>query len=111
MNPDVAILQVFPDIPTSTMKTFLSAPVKGVVLETFGAGNIPQRKELIEAIREATSRDVVSDRFGGGANLRLKSYEGDVPVKGVTDDALNDLIRVGHRQHHSMPSRIRHGGM
>ena len=34
-------------------------PVRGVVLETFGAGNAPQRPDLLEAIKEACNRGVI----------------------------------------------------
>lgn len=42
-----AILRVFPGITASFLHAFLNAsassPLKGVVLETFGAGNAPER--------------------------------------------------------------------
>jgi 60kDa lysophospholipase len=34
-------------------------PVRGVVLETFGSGNAPQRNDLMNALREACERGVV----------------------------------------------------
>ena len=34
-------------------------PIRGVVLETFGAGNAPQRVDVIEAFKEACDRGVV----------------------------------------------------
>jgi len=34
-------------------------PIRGVVLETFGAGNAPQRQEVMGALREACERGVV----------------------------------------------------
>lgn len=34
-------------------------PIRGVVLETFGAGNAPQRADVIEALKEACDRGVV----------------------------------------------------
>ena len=34
-------------------------PVQGVVLETFGAGNAPQRADLMNALKEACDRGVV----------------------------------------------------
>lgn len=39
------------------LKQFLSPP--GVVLETFGAGNAPQRADLMQTLREACDRGVV----------------------------------------------------
>lgn len=34
-------------------------PIRGVVLETFGAGNAPQRADLMQALKEACDRGVV----------------------------------------------------
>ena len=41
------------------MRAFLKPPVQGVVLETFGAGNAPQRPDLMASLKEATDRGVV----------------------------------------------------
>lgn len=73
---DVATLRLFPGITTSSVKAFLSSPLKGVgecllsncpksglirlsVLCTYGAGNCPQRPDLLKAFKEATARGVV----------------------------------------------------
>ena len=34
-------------------------PIRGVVLETFGAGNAPQRADLMDALKDACDRGVV----------------------------------------------------
>lgn len=54
-----ATLRLFPGIGGATIKAFCSHPIRGVVLETFGAGNAPQRPDLIEALKEACDRGVV----------------------------------------------------
>lgn len=42
------------------IETFLADPIKGVVLETYGAGNAPsKRANLMNAFSEATKRGVV----------------------------------------------------
>ena len=41
------------------MRAFFMPPIRGVVLETFGAGNAPQRRDVMEALKEACDRDVV----------------------------------------------------
>eukprot|EP00912_Choanoflagellata_sp_UC4_P001666 UC4_evm3s1059 len=57
---DVAILRLFPGITESTIRAFLSQPIKGVVLQTYGAGNAPDtREDLIQALKEATDRGVL----------------------------------------------------
>lgn len=59
MSPDVALLRLFPGMPTDTIKQFLSSNVQGLCIESFGAGNAPSRPDLLDAFREATSRGVV----------------------------------------------------
>ncbi|KAJ3506154.1 hypothetical protein NLJ89_g7023 [Agrocybe chaxingu] len=59
MSPHVATLRLFPGISGATIKAFCTLPVRGVVLETFGAGNAPQRPDVREALKEACDRGVV----------------------------------------------------
>nr|KAJ3422761.1 hypothetical protein HK105_006440 [Polyrhizophydium stewartii] len=60
MNPSVAALRMFPGITEATVRAFLSPPIAGVVLETYGAGNAPSnRPELLAALKEACDRGVV----------------------------------------------------
>ncbi|KAJ6525687.1 asparaginase-domain-containing protein [Mycena capillaripes] len=59
MSPHVATLRLFPGIATATIRAFLSPPIRGVVLESFGSGNAPQRSDLLLAFKEACDRGVV----------------------------------------------------
>ncbi|KAI0256870.1 L-asparaginase [Lactifluus subvellereus] len=59
LSPHVATLRLFPGITAATVHAFLAPPVRGVVLETFGSGNAPQRKDLMAALRDACDRGVV----------------------------------------------------
>ena len=76
-----ATLRLFPGITATTVRAFLALPTRGVVLETFGAGNAPQRADLIGELKEACDRGVVivsisqcakgsvSDAYETGRNL------------------------------------------
>lgn len=56
----VACLRLFPGLTAAILKNFLAPPLRGLVLETFGAGNAPDnRPELLDALREASDRGVV----------------------------------------------------
>lgn len=55
----VATLRLFPGITAATVRAFLSPPVQGVVLETYGAGNAPSRADLMEALKAACERGVI----------------------------------------------------
>ena len=56
----VAILKLFPGITEDVVAAILEIPnLKGVVLETFGAGNAPTHDWLYRRLRNAVDRGVV----------------------------------------------------
>ncbi|SCV67846.1 BQ2448_5457 [Microbotryum intermedium] len=59
LSADVATLRVFPGITGKAIRAFLGPEIKGVVLESYGAGNAPRREDLLSAFREAADRGVV----------------------------------------------------
>jgi lysophospholipase len=56
---DVGILRVFPGITATTIRAFLQPPTRGVVLQTYGAGNVPAEQPVLQALKEACDRGVV----------------------------------------------------
>jgi lysophospholipase len=50
---------LFPGISGATLKAFCMPPVRGVVLETFGAGNAPQRPDITDSLKEACDRGII----------------------------------------------------
>ncbi|KAJ2629283.1 hypothetical protein GGF44_004303 [Coemansia sp. RSA 1694] len=59
MDANVATLRLFPGISASAVRAFLAPPIRGIVLETFGAGNAPDaRPAILEALAEASERGV-----------------------------------------------------
>ncbi|KAJ9597265.1 hypothetical protein L9F63_011869 [Diploptera punctata] len=60
LNPNVGLLRLFPNITVQAVKTFLQRPIEGVVLQTYGAGNIPSnRTDILDELQAATKRDVI----------------------------------------------------
>jgi lysophospholipase len=60
LDPHVASLRLFPGIDAQTIANFVRPPLRGLVLETYGAGNAPDRRaDLLDALREAAARDLV----------------------------------------------------
>lgn len=60
LDPNVGCLRIFPGITENSVRAFLSGPIKGVILETFGTGNAPDnRPEIIEAISKAVKRGII----------------------------------------------------
>lgn len=59
LNDNVAILKLFPGITPQVMRSMLEAPgLRGVVLETFGAGNAPTAGWLLELLQEAIAKGI-----------------------------------------------------
>lgn len=54
-----ATLRLFPGMSDATIHAFLAPPTRGIVLETFGAGNAPQRSDLMAALKEACDSGIV----------------------------------------------------
>ncbi|KAG2348219.1 asparaginase-domain-containing protein [Suillus weaverae] len=52
-------LRLFPGMTGATARAFLSPPTRGIVLETFGAGNASQRPDVLAAFKDACDRGVV----------------------------------------------------
>ena len=60
LDPNVAALRLYPGITRRVLENFLMPPLRGLVLETFGSGNMPDRDDdLIGALRDAADRGVV----------------------------------------------------
>lgn len=60
LEKNVALLRIYPGISASVVQAILKEPTKGVVLQTFGAGNFPvNREDLLDELREAVHRGVI----------------------------------------------------
>jgi L-asparaginase/Glu-tRNA(Gln) amidotransferase subunit D len=53
---DVALIKLFPGITPHLLAALLDAPIKGLVLETFGSGNVPATPGLMDVIKQAVTQ-------------------------------------------------------
>lgn len=97
MSENVGLLHLFPGINAQIVRAFLSAPMEGIVIESFGSGNIPSnRPDLVKEFKEASERGVlmlnitqcyrgtVSDAYAAGKVL----FEiGVIPGYDMTSEA------------------------
>ena len=83
ISTEVGVLTVFPGITPEFVKAVFSAPMKGLIIRSFGAGNIPMDPWLIEAIQEVMDKGIyvvdVSQCVGGG--VALGKYEASKALK------------------------------
>ncbi|XP_034668598.1 L-asparaginase-like [Drosophila subobscura] len=60
LEKNLATLKITPDISINVIRSALAEPIKGVVLESYGTGNIPsKRTEIIDLLQEAVHRGVI----------------------------------------------------
>ena len=56
---NISVIKMFPGISPDIYQFIANDNFKGVILETFGAGNIPNDEKLLEVIREASAKDTI----------------------------------------------------
>ncbi|XP_072379781.1 60 kDa lysophospholipase [Diabrotica undecimpunctata] len=59
LNPNVAVLEFFPTITAEMVIFFAVAKVEGVVIQSFGSGNVPSKIEILEVLRNAVNKGVM----------------------------------------------------
>ncbi|EDW06385.1 L-asparaginase [Drosophila mojavensis] len=60
LDENVGLLRIFPSISLATFRAFLAPPMRGVVMQSFGSGNVPSnRKDLIDELKAAAARGVI----------------------------------------------------
>lgn len=55
----VACLRLFPGMTPATIDRILQLPLRGLVLQTYGSGNAPTRRDLHEVLRRASDDGIV----------------------------------------------------
>jgi L-asparaginase len=60
LSNDVIVVKLFPGIRPATLRAMLiDSGVRGVVLETYGAGNAPTSEWFVELVKEAIAKGVI----------------------------------------------------
>ena len=60
MSDDVVVIKLFPSIRPATLRAMLlESGARGVVLETYGAGNAPTSQWFVDLVKEAVERGIV----------------------------------------------------
>jgi L-asparaginase len=57
--PKIAILSIFPGMDSTVLDSILKSPLQGLILKTYGAGNIPNNQEILDSLKKANERGVV----------------------------------------------------
>ncbi|KAJ8962632.1 hypothetical protein NQ318_001025 [Aromia moschata] len=60
LNPNAVILTFCPTITDQMLKSFLKPPSEGLVLQSYGTGNLPsQRADILEVLKDAVKREIL----------------------------------------------------
>jgi L-asparaginase len=60
LDPNVAIVKIFPGISAEILRAMTAIPfLKGIVLETYGTGNVPGGAWFLDIVAEAVARGLV----------------------------------------------------
>ena len=86
IEANVVVLKIFPGISEVVVKSILCIPdLKGVILETFGAGNAPDSKWFIDLLKEAIKKNIpiinVTQCIGG--SVLMGHYETSSVLKKI----------------------------
>ncbi|MFT6698567.1 MAG: L-asparaginase [Porticoccaceae bacterium] len=83
---DVLILKLFPGITEKVVDNILNIEgLKGVVLETYGSGNAPDKSWFLDLLKEAISKDIriINVTQCSGGNVIQGHYETSVALKQI----------------------------
>jgi len=78
INDNVIILKIFPGLNRKYFESILALPgIKGVILESYGSGNMPTYPWIFEAIKSATLRGVIFLNVSQcpGGRVKMGYYE------------------------------------
>ena len=84
MDTNVAILKIFPGLNESVLNSMLNIPnLKALVLETYGAGNAPSEKWLLNCLKKAINRGlhIVNVTQCSGGSVIMGQYETSKDLK------------------------------
>ena len=88
LNTNVVILKIFPGIQPLVVESIIDIPdLKGIVLESFGSGNVPEFDWFTQLINKAINKGIivvnVSQCAGGKVQMGLYHTSKDIQKVGV----------------------------
>jgi len=84
MDRNVAILKLFPGLDAVVLESILNIPqLKGLILETYGAGNAPNEPWLVEKVKKAIASGIhiVNVTQCSGGSVHMGQYETSEQLK------------------------------
>lgn len=70
----ISVVTLYPGISTDVIRNMTTAPVRALIIKSFGVGNAPQRPELLKILRDASARGLIivncTQCFKGTVNMQ-----------------------------------------
>lgn len=70
----ISVVTLYPGISTDVIRNMTAAPVRALIIKSFGVGNAPQRPELLQILRDASERGLIivncTQCFKGTVNMQ-----------------------------------------
>ena len=70
----ISVVTLYPGISTDVIKNMITAPVRALIIKSFGVGNAPQRPELLHILQDASDNGVIivncTQCFKGKVNMQ-----------------------------------------
>ncbi|SFZ80291.1 asparaginase [Tenacibaculum maritimum] len=86
LEANIVILKLFPGITKAIVESVINIPnLKGMVLETYGAGNAPTYEWFLELLKEAISKgiNIVNVTQCAGGSVILGHYETSIALQNI----------------------------
>lgn len=83
-SKDVFILKLFPGISPQIVHSILETKnLKGLIIETYGSGNAPKDKPLLDMFKDAIKRNIVMVNISqcSGGVVEMEKYENGLALK------------------------------
>jgi L-asparaginase len=58
-RPKIAEINIFPGIDYTIVRHILNSPLEGIILKTYGAGNIPNDRNLLHTLKDANEKGII----------------------------------------------------
>ncbi|WP_100613480.1 asparaginase [Confluentibacter citreus] len=106
LDTNIALIKLFPGITETFLKTILNTPhIKGVILETFGAGNCMTERWFIDLLKEAILKGIyiinITQCIAGSVNMGQYETSSQLKEIGVisgrdmtTESAICKLMHI-----------------
>ena len=70
----ISVVTLYPGISTEVIRNMTAAPVRALIIKSFGVGNAPQRPELLQILNDASQRGLIivncTQCFKGTVNMQ-----------------------------------------